>query len=80
VTWSVHEVELVRLAVGRYVRQRHGLTLDGNTALTLDIHAIENLILELTFGDDLRSLDESVGKRAFAVVYVRNNAEVSNGL
>ena len=44
---SVHQVELILLAILGGVEQPDGLGLDGDTALTLDIHAVEHLFAHL---------------------------------
>ncbi len=43
VSRRVDEVQLVRLAIERFIVQTHGLRLDGDAALTLDIHRVEHL-------------------------------------
>ena len=47
VAGGVDEVEDVVLAVARPVIEPHGLRLDGDAALALDIHGIEHLLLHL---------------------------------
>ena len=50
----VHQIEDIVLAVGGLVIQPHGLGLDGDAALALDIHGIEHLVLHLAAGDGRR--------------------------
>jgi len=73
----IDQVKRVFQAVLRHVRQRDGLALDRNAALALDIHIVEHLHLDLALVDDLRPLDETVGERGLAVVYMGYYAEVT---
>ena len=43
----VDEVQLVELAVRAAIVEPHGLGLDGDAALALEIHGIEHLLLHL---------------------------------
>ena len=66
------------LAVLRRVGDRDGLALDRDAALPLDVHVVQDLVVELPFGDQTRALDEPVGERRLAVVDVRDDAEVAD--
>ena len=74
----VHQIDLIGLAVFGSVHQAHGLRLNSNAALTLDIHSIEHLFLELSALDATTFLDQSVGKGRFAVIDMRDNREIAN--
>ncbi len=73
VAGRVHQVELVALPV-----EPHRLRLDGDPALALDVHAVEQLLLHLALGEAARRLDQPVGKRRLAVVDMRDDAEVAD--
>ena len=47
VTGSINKIEHILLAVARLVDAAHGLRLDGNAALALQIHGVQNLVLHL---------------------------------
>ena len=72
----IDKVERVLFAV-MDVLHPHRRKLDGDTSFTLDIHAVEQLILHIALADRARKLHEPVGKGALAVVYVRYYAEIT---
>ena len=57
-------------------RQPDVLCLDGDAALTLDVHAIEVLSAHVSLRDHARELQHPVGQGRFAVVDVRDDAKV----
>ncbi len=75
---SVDQIEDVGLAVLGRIGQPHGLRLDGDAALALDIHGIEHLFLHLARRQSAGGLDQTVGQRRFAMVDMRNNGEVAD--
>ena len=74
---GVDEVQLERSAV-LLVRQPHGLGLDGDPALALEVHAVEVLLAHLACRDGVRDVEESIRKRRLAMVDVRDDAEVAD--
>ena len=58
----VDKVQFVGFAVLRFIGQAHGLRLDGDAALALQLHRVEHLLLHLAFGECSRPLNQSVGK------------------
>src|SRR5262249_21428670 len=78
VPWSVDQVEDVVLAVARAVIEPHGLRLDGDAALALDVHGIEDLLHHLALGETAGRLDQPVGQRRLAVVDMRDDGEVAD--
>ena len=79
-SWRVHQVELIKLAILRTVIEPDGLCLDRDPALFLDLHIVENLSLTRHFavGHAAAKLDEPVRKRRFAVIDMRNDGEISD--
>jgi hypothetical protein len=75
VAGRVHQVELVTLPL-----EPHGLRLDGDPALALDVHIVEHLgvAAHLALGQPAGRLDQPVGERALPVVDVRDDAEVAD--
>ena len=55
----------------------HGLGLDGDAALTLDVHAVQVLGAHVAGLDDAGGLEHAVGQGGLAVVDVRDDAEVA---
>ena len=73
----VDEVELVLLAlVG--VLDRHGRGLDGDAALALEVHRVEELGAGLALGDGLGRLQQAVCEGRLAVVNVGDDGEVAD--
>ncbi len=68
---------MVGLAILGFIWQTHGLALDGDAALTFDIHGIQNLVLEISVGDDFTGLDQPVAEGGFAMVDMSDDAEVA---
>ena len=78
VAGGVDQVEDVVLAVLRPVVEAHGLRLDGDAALALDVHGIEHLRLHLPLGQAPGHLDEPVGERRLAMVDMGDDGEVAD--
>ena len=55
----------------------HGLGLDGDAALALDVHAVQVLGAHVAGLDDAGGLEHAVGQGGLAVVDVRDDAEVA---
>ena len=64
---SVDEIQDILLTVEGIVHL-YGMALNGYAALTLKIHIVEHLGLEVLGGDGVGVLKKSVGKCALAVV------------
>ena len=77
VAGRVDEVQL-ELSPVPVVRQSHGLSLDGDPALPLELHAVEVLLAHLPFGHCVRDVEESIRERRLAVVDVRDDAEIAD--
>ncbi|GHD12566.1 hypothetical protein GCM10007052_13710 [Halioglobus japonicus] len=77
---GINEIELVGLAIPGLVIQGDTLCLDRDTALALDIHGIEHLLLHLTIGQTTAGLDKAVSQRRFAVIDMGNDGEISDVL
>jgi hypothetical protein len=73
-------VEDIVLPVLRPVIEAHGLGLDGDAALALDVHGIEHLLLacHLARVEPAGHLDEAVGKRRLPVVDMGDDGEVAD--
>jgi hypothetical protein len=56
--------------------QADALCFDGDAALALQIHGVEHLFVHLAFGKRAGHFEQAVGKRRFAVVDVRDDAEI----
>ena len=74
---SVDEVQFVLLPLV-IVQHLDGVALDGDALLALEIHIVEHLILHLACGESAGEFQKAVGKRALAVIYVCNDAEIAD--
>ena len=69
----VHQVELIALPL-----EPHGLRLDRDPALFLDVHIVEHLARHLARGEPAGGLDQPVGKRRLAMVDMRDDREITD--
>jgi hypothetical protein len=58
----VDQVQLVRAAVARVVGHAHGVELDRDAALALEVERVEDLGLHLPLLQHARGLDQAVGQ------------------
>ena len=56
------------------------VTLDRDTALTFQVHVVENLRLQILFGDGLGELQESIRQGALTVVDMGDDAKIADVL
>ncbi|MCY1552518.1 hypothetical protein D9M68_889180 [compost metagenome] len=60
--------------------QGGGLRLDGDAALTLDFHRVEDLRRHFAVRQSAAALDQAIGQGRFAVIDVGNDGEVADML
>ena len=65
------------LPVVGVVDHAHGLRLDGDAALALDVHRVEHLLHHVALLDRVGELEDAVGQRGLPVVDVRDDREVA---
>jgi hypothetical protein len=73
VTGRVDQVQDILLAIDSRVVQTDRMGLDGDTALTLEVHGIKDLCLHLTCLERTGELEKTVGQRGLAVIDVRDD-------
>ena len=78
VAGRVDQVELIGLAVLRLVHHAHGVGLDGDAALALQVHGVQHLRLHLARGERAGQLQQPVGERGLAVVDMRDDREIAD--
>ncbi len=78
VAGGINEVELVGFAILRVVMQRYAVRFDGDAALTLQIHGIQDLGFHFTVRKTTANLDETVGQGGFTVVDVRDDGKIAD--
>jgi hypothetical protein len=76
-TWRVDQIEDILLSVSGIIGKRNGLTLDGDPPLSLDVHVVQDLILEVSLINQTRILNEAVCKGRFSVVNVCDDAKIT---
>ena len=77
---GVDEVELVFDAIEGAVGHVHRLALDGDAALALQLHLVEELRLHVLRADGSGDFEEAVGQGGLAVVDVGDDAEIADVL
>ena len=78
VAGGVDEVEDVLPPVFVRVGDAHGLGLDGDAALALQVHLVQILIAGFAVADQARVFEDTIGQGGFAVVDVGDNAEIAD--
>ena len=78
VAGRVDQVEDIVLAIVGAVVEAHGLRLDGDAALALDVHVVEHLLLHVAGLQPAGRLDQPVGERRLAVVDVGDDGEIAD--
>ena len=73
---SINHVQTIELAIARLVIEGHALGLDGDPALTFEVHGIQHLLLHLARLQGAAGLDKAVRERGFAVINVRDDREI----
>jgi hypothetical protein len=58
--------------------QSGGLRLNGDAALTLNVHGIEHLRFHLTISQAATQMNNAIGQGGFTVINVGNNGEITN--
>jgi hypothetical protein len=73
----IDQIELVGVAVVGLVHHAHGMRLDGDATLALQVHVVENLRLHLAPGHGACVFQKTVAQRRLAVVDVGDDCEVA---
>ena len=76
----VDQIQSVLVTVARGVMQPNALGFDGDAALALEVHGVENLRGHLTLAERARDFEQAVGQGGFPVVDVRDDAEIPDVL
>lgn len=78
VAGRIDQVELVEITVIGSVIEADGVGFDGDAALTLQVHRVENLLHHFTLGEGASDFEEPVGEGRLTVVDVRNDREIAD--
>src|SRR6267143_1747583 len=60
--------------------EANAFRFDGDAALAFEVHGVEDLFVHFALRERAGHFEEAIGERGFAVVDVRDDAEVSNEL
>ena len=77
-TGCIDQIEVVCLPVFGFVLQRCCLRFDGNAAFFFNVHGVEHLRLHFAFLQTTATLNQSIRKRRFTMIDVRNDGEISD--
>ncbi|OQC56199.1 MAG: hypothetical protein BWX54_01518 [Verrucomicrobia bacterium ADurb.Bin018] len=75
---GINEIELIHPTVARDVFHGHRMRLDGDATLAFQVHVVQQLVALLALGHRAGQFQQPVGERRFAVVNVRNDAEIAD--
>ena len=75
---SIDKVQHIFLPITGLIHAAHGLSLDSNTTLPLQIHGVQNLLLHFPFAQCTSIFYQSVSQRRFAMIYMGNNRKVAD--
>ena len=78
VAGRVDQVEDVAFAVLGRVVEAHRARLDRDSALALEVHRVEELVLRLAHRERAGALEDSIGERGLAVIDMRDDRKVAN--
>src|SRR5882762_10484708 len=60
--------------------EANAFRFDGDAALALEVHGIEELFVHFALGERAGHFEKTIGERGLAMVDVRDDAEISNEL
>ena len=78
VAGRVDQIELIEVAVVGRIVQAHGVGLDGDAALALEVHRVEHLLHHFALRQGAGDFEQAVRQRRFAVVDMRNDREIAD--
>src|SRR5260370_26651696 len=67
-TGRIDQVQLVFLTIVRGVLHTHGMSLDGDATLPLQVHRIQDLLVHLPLGKRSGQLQQTVRERALPMI------------
>src|ERR1035438_225401 len=65
-------------AAFRSIIQAHGMGFDGDAALALQVHGVEDLLHHLALRERAGGLQQPVGQRRFPMIDVRDDGEIAD--
>ena len=77
-TRRVDQVQGIRLPILCRVENADGAGFDGDAALPLQIHVVQQLVLHLPLRHGVALLQQAIRQRGFTVIDVGNNGKIAN--
>ena len=74
----IDQVQLIHLAVVGAIVEADGVRLDGDAALALQVHGVEDLFHHFALRERAGDFEQAVRQRGLAVVDVRNDREIAD--
>ena len=75
---GVDQVQGINFIVGMLMVQLNSVTFNSNTTFSLQIHAIQCLVLHFPFRNGFGGLQQPVGKRTLTVVNMCYDAKIAD--
>jgi hypothetical protein len=76
VSRRINQIQTIRISIFRFVVQANAFRFDGDAALALQVHGVEELFVHFALRQRAGHFQEAVRQRGFAVVDVRDDAEI----
>src|SRR6185369_15572106 len=74
----IDKVENVLPSVARGVVEPDGVSFDGYASFTFEVHGVEDLLGHFAMRESAGVFEQAICKRAFAVIDMRDDREVSD--
>src|SRR5690606_998159 len=78
VAGGIDEIELISLTVACRVMKGHAVGFDGDAALALKVHGVEDLRSHFTLCQATTHLDKAVGQGRLAMINVRDDGKIAD--
>ena len=78
VTRGIKKIQPVSMPIFGQILHRHGVRLNGDSPLPLQIHGVQQLILLIAIFDGAGHFEQSIGQRGLAVIDMRDNAKITS--
>ena len=75
---GINEVQLIGFAVFGRVIQGNAVGFDGDPALALEVHGVQNLGFHFALGEAAAHLNKTIGQRRLAMVNVGDDGEIAD--
>ena len=58
--WGINQIELIALTIVCVIHDANGIRFDGDTALTFNIHSIQQLRVHIAFFNGMGKLQDAI--------------------